>query len=535
MSKQVVYFIALILVYFFTSCEQSTDNSEKSKSSIEQANEALATVLYNLVNSSNVEDPADVDFSRPFALYQEAYNYDKSNPDANFGLGLCGIFMITQDQEIQDAIDEWSTYLESNVPFEAPLAKRTRTSFPTSINDFKIPVNDLAKSITGTYKMILLDAPKFSGIQDLLEAKLLSKLNFALQALDKVDDHSGYTFILTPKMQGDLAADPLEIDLTEIYALEAGLNMFSFMINMGLSYSVDFNSYDSLGIIQTFSPGSTFMTVRQSGQYLVSAKSKLLAMGAKIIAGVTFLRNETDDQNNDIIKIDAGDEAALDDIIDGVNDFLDMMANGTEVTADWDDNSFTPEEPLTINFNEYFDDPIQDFKELLPAYTVSVARDTIGYKYNWNDEYTPITATVYFPQSNYYFYSRSFNWQKDGFTYQYADSNIDIPEFRQAFNQKLSQLQATAGIDYIYMYLYWGNNYAAPGTYQIETSLYSSIDLRAPALALFVPVISWNANSFEEWVLPDPTFSDILPGMTDWEFKRIFGITAEDWSKSTSN
>ena len=48
---------------------------------------------------------------------------------------------------------------------------------------------------------------------------------------------------------------------------------------------------------------------------------------------------------------------------------------------------------------------------------------------------------------------------------------------------------------------------------------------------VYIPLIIWNANSFSEWILPDPTFNGFLPGMTDSEFKRIFGITADDWQK----
>jgi len=47
-----------------------------------------------------------------------------------------------------------------------------------------------------------------------------------------------------------------------------------------------------------------------------------------------------------------------------------------------------------------------------------------------------------------------------------------------------------------------------------------------------VPVFTWTANSFNTWIFPNPTFNGILPGMTDSEFKRIFGITENDWQKT---
>jgi hypothetical protein len=48
----------------------------------------------------------------------------------------------------------------------------------------------------------------------------------------------------------------------------------------------------------------------------------------------------------------------------------------------------------------------------------------------------------------------------------------------------------------------------------------------------WVAVIIWDANSFEQWNFPDPTFNGILPEITtDAEFKQTFGIDADDWQK----
>jgi hypothetical protein len=487
-----------------------------------------------MINNDVVQEPSDINFSEPYNLYKEAYDYDQTNPDANFGLALTGIFMITQDQDIDDAFDEWTTYLQSNIPFDAPLAKRRQPTFPTSLNDFKIPINNLAKAITGTCKMAFLDAPKLGSIQGLMESKLLPKINFACRALDRVDNNPGYVFTLTPKMQGDLMADPLQIDLTEIYALEVGVNLFAFLVNMGLSYNVDMNSYDSLGIIESLTPGSSFLTVRQSGLFLTNAKNALLTAANKIIAGISFLRDETDDQSDDIIKVDPQDEADLDEIINSTNDFLDRMVNGFAVTDDWDDDPATPEEELTFDFSEFFDDPIEDFKQLVPAYNVSVGRDTLGYEYEWNYESTLMTATVNLPQAGYYFYNRYYQWTAYGYVYAYTDSNISIPEFKQAIDEKIAQLSVIPNLYDFSVSIYWSGSFPA-GYQQIQADLWYDYSIESPSRAMFVPIITWNANSFQEWIFPDPTFSGILPGMTDSEFKHIFGITADDWSKSTKN
>ena len=79
--------------------------------------------------------------------------------------------------------------------------------------------------------------------------------------------------------------------------------------------------------------------------------------------------------------------------------------------------------------------------------------------------------------------------------------------------------------------IYWSANLNA-GSNAIYANINYSYELRIPEYAMYVPIITWNADTFEEWTFPDPTFSGILPGMTDLEFKRIFGITANDWEKT---
>ena len=52
---------------------------------------------------------------------------------------------------------------------------------------------------------------------------------------------------------------------------------------------------------------------------------------------------------------------------------------------------------------------------------------------------------------------------------------------------------------------------------------------------MYIPILTWSAETFEEWIFQDPTLGGILPGMTDAEFKRIFGITEDDWENFGGN
>ena len=542
MKNFLIVFLSVVVLLFFSCAEEKSptesDDPQGAIALVDSANKALETVLYDLVNNDSIDNPDDINFTVPYSLYNQAYAKDPANLDANFGLALTNILMLTQDQMIKDTFDEWDLYLKNNNPFEAPLAgskkKRFQVGFPKSIYAFNIPTDDLIRTVIGTQKMALKNTPKLSSIQNIFENVLLPKLNFAITALDLVDNNSSYIFTITPRMQGDEFEDPLEVDLTEIYAMEVALNVLRAMVDIAISYNVDFTGYDSLGVYNAFQPGSNFMTVRNSGAYLSQAKSSLLTAVNKLETGIGFLRNETDSQNNDIIKLGPNDvnDADLDSILAHTDDVRSILTTGYTFHEDWDDDYMTPDEDLTINLGNFFDNPIQDFKSLFPQYTCTVGRDTIDSDYWWWWENALINATINVDVSGYYKYIRTYGWDKWGWQYNYTDTTISIPEFASAFNNKINELHQMQNLSYFYVSIYMYSSYLTQGQHQISEYLYWEYENEIPVTAIYVPVITWNANSFQEWILPNPTVNGILPGMTDTEFKRIFGMTADDWQKS---
>jgi len=529
------------IIFYQISCtndngatEPEGKDPEGAMADIELANQALADVLYALVNGPEPESIQDINFSVPYGLYSSAFSKDPANFDANFGMGLTGIFMITQEQQLNDAFEEWQSYLETGEPFQVPLGSQNRSGldigFPTSLRSYSIHTEDLAKTIVGTHKIALSDAPKISTIQNVFESSLLPKLTAALSKLDYVDDNPQYVFTVTPKMQGDLFADPLEIDLTEIYALQVSLHMLKVVIDMAVAYDLDITSYDSLGIIDALSPGSSFLTVRNSGQSLTDAKNSFLTAIDKLEAGIDFLRNETDSQDDDIIKLDPGSEvnADLDSILAYSDEAREFLTTGLTFTEDWDDDEFTPDEELTINLGEYFDTPVQDLKSLFPSYTVSVGKDTSYDDYNYDYGQAQVYTTANVGTDGYYYYYRQYSWDRYGYEYAYADSNLSVPAFKIAFEDKVTELRQIDGLEYMYLYFYWGSTLTS-GESNIDETLYWNYQYASSEFISYYPILNWTAESFDQWILPDPTIGGVLPGMTDVEFKRIFGITEEDW------
>ena len=83
----------------------------------------------------------------------------------------------------------------------------------------------------------------------------------------------------------------------------------------------------------------------------------------------------------------------------------------------------------------------------------------------------------------------------------------------------------------MYVTIYW-SGYLNAGQNNISDYIGWGYNLNYPEYAIYVPIFTWTAANFNSWIFPDPTFNGILPGLTDSEFKRIFGITENDWQKT---
>ena len=381
-------------------------------------------------------------------------------------------------------------------------------------------------------KMAVVDPPLLEDIQIIIEQNLIPKLSIAIQALQIFDTNTDYTFTVTPKMQGDLDEDAVELDLTEIYMMEVGLNLLNSISNMIVAYSAGFTSFDSAAIKENLTQGSGFLALRTNGATnMAQAKSSLLEASAKLDDAIEFLRAETDDQNDDIIKIgtDEFHESDLDDITEENADFRTYLNQGWIMTEDWDDNFDTPDEPLTFAFGSLFDDPIEDFKELIPAYTVSVIR-AISDDHTHEGGSINVTTDVTPPIAGDYLYYRFHNGEPDGETSEVDTNSISIPEFTRVVDSLLNAFRNDPNISYFYVDLFW-QGFLSEGSNTITATIFYNVEVLT-GREIYSALITFDANDLSEWIFPDPTMNGFLPGLTtDTEFKRIFGIMESDFEK----
>ena len=546
-------FLLVLMVMFLMSCEESMDPDDDSDTmgepdsggavaKVEEANNALEDELFTFISRFDdhlIDGPGDIDFALSNSLYREALELDPENLDANFGAGLTEVLIITQDAELQNVFDVWEAFIDTGTVFEpesgggAALFSMSNL-YPIFLANNSIPgasEHEITRSYFNLMKMGVADPPTFELIQIVIEDNLIPKLEYAIERFDIVDDQSDYTFTVTPKMLGDLDEDSLELDLTEIFLMETQLNLIWSVSNMIVAYSFEFGAYDSIAIINSLSQGSGFLALRANGAAAMSnAKSTLLTASSKLDEAIDFLKGETDDQSDDIIKISPDDLHAsdLELIVQDNADFREYLMSGWTLTEDWDGISDTPDEPLTFVFSSLFDNPFLDHKELLPPYTVQVKRDSSHF-HDFEEGSIQIVTDITSETEGFYRYFRSLYWDNGEFTEE-VDITISIPEFSRIVDSLNTRFQEL-NFNYYHITIDWSGNIII-GSNNIVTDVFFYYEVEVFDRIFFSAVVTFEADNFDEWIFPNPSFNGFLPDInTDDEFKRIFGIVESDFEK----
>jgi len=519
--------VVLIISGGLSACGEDDENPvdvEGSKSTVEEANDALEEKLYKLIVSEmkDVDQPQDLDFSEVNSLFKEALVQNPNNQDANFGAALTEILMMTSNKKVSDAFEKWDSYLQHNGFFSHSFHAISPIGIPT---DLKTNQAALKSPVVMTNVLLQMttsaQTPQMSEVQDILKNEALPVVNYAIAHLAKLS--SNYTFTVTPRMQGDVDEDELEIDMTEVYAMLSALNILKSSLHIAVAYNLDMPTYDVQGMINVLKQDSQFMTLKDKGQ-MSSAKSAMISGADYLDKAISFLEAETDAQSNDIIKLDKINDEALTYLKDYLAD-LKSSLSGNAVTVAFGKNSEGEIKNVNIDLASFFDNPIQDFKDLLPSYSVSMTKGK-NYSGNRVSGSKQVSALIT-GNGNYKYYSsyyyKDFIRNDNGWSYHSGES---IPTFDNEFeNLKTELLQNDLAS--LYISLYWNGTpngqETVSATINYDYELYVTYD---------IPMITWDADSFSGWNLPNPTFNGLLPDMTDAELKDLFNINEKDWEKS---
>lgn len=544
--KSFLYLLVLSTFIIFLGCEQVEEDknntgtprdSTGAAAKIVLANTQLENVLYDLTNDPDPESPSAINFTAPYQLYREALALDSLNPTAHFGVGLLEILMLSRETSMQQIFDDWRDFFERDSMFEIPLpsAMRRQPSKPMPVlsgADIALPVMSpltIMKSMTNGNRIMTTD-PSIRDLQDFLLANLVPRLSTAIQHLQFVANRTSFTFTVTPRMQGDPGEDVVYLDLTEINATLAALNTLKAQMLHMCSYDMGFDAYTSAGMRDAFAQNSPFMALRTGGtQRMSDAGNCWVAAIDALNRAITHLEAETGNQSRHLIKIDPNDGISRADL-DSIKHYLPKVrqsfVTSERFTLDADGSDTTPDVNLDISMRQFFHNPVSNLKALLPAYTVTL--DTgivIDDRHFWNN----YDINVVFPTSGFYEWVRVVEMEYGNVIYQWENITMNLPELNSIWD---SRYQEYRNYPFAHLRLELTPNFYNMGMNIAQVNFNVSYDIVEKMR--WQPVITWQAATYQEWILPNPTINGLFPGITtDALFKETFGLSEDGWNRRT--
>ncbi len=503
-------------------------DEEAAQEKVDQADELLGSTMFTLINS-DIEQPGDIDLTQPYNLYLEALELDPTHSGANFGAGMLEVLMVNQDDEIQQAFDDWKSFIDADDYFVVggPMTGPLETEKPAlRIDQAVIPLGMPMQITRNLCRMPNQDEPTVAELQSIFISVVKPRINSAITYLSNAAEDEEFVFTVTGEMQGDYNEDPVELDLTEVYAALSGLNCLKALLYHFCAYNLSLEGYTDTDMIQALSQGSNFAALQDGGQSRMSeALAAWKSAASYLNSGITFLENESDYQGDDFIKIEPNDGITQQDL-DSLKHYIPLVQNALNSSETFTFEINGENEDIQISLASFFESPITDLKELFPDYSVSV--DTQMVDWTGHASGGMIEADVEVYSEDVYYWYRYAVYEYDGICDTMIESsNIDVPEFEERWNSMVESVED----DYFNVRL--SINFIdtlSIGTHVISAA--TSFSYSTAIISRYVPVITWDADSFEEWILPDPTFGGLLPGMTDARFKELNDMSADNWEKT---
>ena len=402
----IAVFFGAALTLFVYSCESSDDGSptgpissaKLSKSGAQdptserkaaRAQAEMERVLSDIYDADEVALDR-IDFSEADRLYREAIEADPSNTEAQFGAAITSLLVLAINEDVRAAQDSLNAYM-GNEGGEIFLGSLDLVSTTEVAGRLPLMTAEMTQdAIANPFKV--------SDLQQTISEEIIPAIDYSLERLQIVEGDLDFTFELTPKMQGDEYEETREIDLGEAYMIDAQLRLLKAVFQVAIAYNFDFDdngsyaSFDDdsdeniLRQMERLDKTVLFMTLR-TPDAMRDAKTSILVAIDKIEEGLGAIRLETDDQDDDIILAedldDLDDEIDLSDQGDDVPAFFreirtvntalrkarEILEGTVEIEADFDGDSYTPKQTVIFDVGQFFDNPIEDLRTLLPYHT----------------------------------------------------------------------------------------------------------------------------------------------------------------------
>jgi len=482
----------------------------------------------------DVEAPDSFDFTNVEALYQIAYDIDNSNETARFGLALSQLLSLSTNNRVNEAFDQWKAYLEDHWPFETPAKASALLDIPLGIpsdgSALELPFDLVTISALVAAKAQLTVAePLVSDVQDILDSVVLPRIVRCIELLEPIDDFSGFTYMMSGRMQGSVDEDAQEVDQVELIVMLASCKLLQAGIGVAVSYDVEFGEYSGTRMLAGLNQDTGNI-----GTLIDGDDTRMIAVPGLFIQAVNLvdmaldvLQDETDNQDDDIIKIGPRDvnQNDIDEMqnVDLPNIRDGFASAGVLRTENWDGDDDSPETEIRINLLDFFNTPVEDFKALLPGYALQLAVDDYYMSEEVNEENLNVSIPAPASWSSYH--------AEYMFDTEISQNDYDIyPDFTAycegVIVDKLAELHTNPAWTGYAQFSFYDNEERPAGIQAIAIDGWISW-----TIFVNVPEIHWTDHTFAAWQssIPDPTISGLFPGMTGSDLCATFGVLAEDW------
>jgi len=407
-------FSATLVLVLFSACWETTtgedEEGEKDTGTVvdvQKSNRLVASadsVVSEMVSAG--EDGAEIDEMTDYietaaGLYKEAAAADPSNSKANFGAALFSFQGLFDNSDMKMLVETLADWAEDYDDLDYPEYYVTRY-FLFGEEDFEIKtdwggweegVNPMSAFMALLYLVqdSLTKSDLIALLQETIDASLIGTLDEAITYMDRVLADENFIFAVTTEMTGE--DDEFELDLGEAYFISASMRVVRASLKILNAYRLSIPGMT--GAADLFDPttmlplikkqdldGGDFLALRSSS-ILPSAKKDLLDALALVDKAAAFIRAETDDQMDDLIKkqdlteadgdIDSEFAADMDvpvPLLRGTGGISELTSNlRTMLSGPFE---VEVEEPLggsrtvTIDISAFLDNAIPDIKKVLP-------------------------------------------------------------------------------------------------------------------------------------------------------------------------
>ena len=320
----------------------------KSKNPTEEVNgnaiDSLLREAYQAMVESN--------FTRADSLYGRVLQLDNGNSKAAFGKATCSIFLLQDDPGVDSLIGYFEQFGDS-------LYLPKMGHMPKLGADFPLRICEGAYSWVN--KPFNGQPYTISDFQDFVVARVFPVLEDLSNLFEIIETDRNFVFTIYPDLCQ--CQDTIEIDLGEIYAAHAQVNLTHAILNYLVSYNMDLDTYETC-LSDILADSSSFMTLKPAGAIRMPQAKNYLLDGIELCSlAVDFIAHETDDQSNDLIVLDQEDGDSIyyylgkgrQSLIDTLQVQWSTMCQGNPIS-------------FTVALGEFFDNPIQDYKDYLPPH-----------------------------------------------------------------------------------------------------------------------------------------------------------------------